>query len=273
MKNEVKGSGRTGRSERSGRWGTAAASALLLGLALTLTPGAAEGAKSKRYKAGTVSNGGTLTGIITMAGRPPKPRIIKVSKDQGVCGDTISDESLVVGPGGGLLNAVIEIKGIKKGKAWDFPATFSYDQKKCAFSPHVMIVQPRKPVTVKNSDSVKHNVHTLSKGIFNVNKTVSPGKTLKVKKTKIKKSGKVRVKCDLHKWMGGWWFVPASPYVALSDAKGAFRIGGIPPGKYKVTVWQEKLGQKTHTVEIKAGGTTELNVALKARKKKKKKKK
>lgn len=270
MRIEAKENGRIGGTNRFGRW-SLAASALLLALTVTLGPWAVEGAKKKRYKVVSVKDEGSLAGIITLAGKAPKSRIIKVTKDQGACGTSITDESLVVAPGGGVLNAVIEIKGIRSGKAWNLPAKFSYDQKKCAFAPHVMIIQPRKPGEMTNSDSVKHNVHTLSKGIFNVNKTVSPGKKLKVKKNKIKKSGKIRVKCDLHKWMGSWWIVPASPYVTLTDAKGRFQIDGIPPGKYKVTIWQEKLGQRTRTVEIKPGGTTDLKVALKKKRKKKKK--
>jgi hypothetical protein len=30
-----------------------------------------------------------------------------------------------------------------------------------------------------------------------------------------------------------------SPYVTVTDDKGAFQIDGIPPGAYKVTMWHE----------------------------------
>ncbi len=221
--------------------------------------------KKAKYREASVANGGTLKGVIKLAGAPPKAKRFKVTKDKKVCGDFIIDESLTVNRGGGIVNAVIEIGGIKKGKKWNLPAQFTYDQKKCAFTPHVMLVRPRAKGAVKNSDKVKHNFHTVSKGVFNVNKSVAAGKTLKVKKNKIKKAGKVRVKCDLHKWMGGWWIVPKSPYVALSGGKGSFTISDVPPGTYKVAVWQERLGRQVKEVTIKAGAVTTLNITMQPR--------
>jgi hypothetical protein len=41
-----------------------------------------------------------------------------------------------------------------------------------------------------------------------------------------------------------WLLVHDSPYVTTTDDKGAFRIDGIPPGTYKVTMWHEGFRQK-----------------------------
>lgn len=218
---------------------------------------------AKRYTVVTVEKGGVLQGIVTLNGKIPKTRRIKVTKDKKACGDFVIDESLTVNKKGGIVNAVIEILGISQGKDWDLPDRFIFDQKGCAFTPHVMIVKPRAPGQVQNSDPVKHNVHTISKGIFSVNKTVSPGKSMKVRKKRIKKAGIIRVKCDFHKWMRGWWIVPQSPYVALSDANGQFVIRDIPPGRYKVRIWQERLGTTVKEAEIHSRRTTELKISLK----------
>lgn len=227
--------------------------------------GVTQAAKKKKYKSGPVANGGTLKGVITLGGKIPKPGRLKVTKDAGVCGKFLPDQSLLVGRKGQLANAVIEIQGIRKGKKWHLPKTFRYDQKGCAFTPHVMILRPRAKGRVTNSDPIKHNFHTISKRVFNVNKTVGKGKSMKVKKNKIKRAGKIRVKCDLHEWMGGWWIVAKTPYIALSDSKGRFKITNIPPGKYKVRIWQERLGEIVRQVEIKPGGAATLNVAMKKR--------
>ena len=236
--------------------------AVVSALAVIAVIGAVSPTWGATYKEGTVSNGGTLTGMVKYSGKAPAPGVIKISKDNSACGDQIASETLIVGAGGALANAVVEIQGVKKGKQWNLPTKFVYDQKKCAFSPHVMIIRPRAAGAVHNSDSVKHNVHTISKGIFNVNKTVAPGKSLKIKKKKIKKPGTVFVKCDFHNWMGGWWIVAASPYITLTDAKGGFQIKDIPAGKYKVRIWQEKLGEQIKNIEIKKGATTALAVSL-----------
>lgn len=220
-------------------------------------------AAAAKYQESTVSNGGALVGSVMLQGAAPPPRMIKVTKDTKACGRTVLDESLMVSKGGGIVNAVVEIQGIGKGKKWALSKSFVYDQKNCRFAPHVMVVMPRARGEVHNSDSVKHNVHTVSKGIFNVNKSLAPGKSLKVKRNKIRKAGKIRVKCDLHKWMGGWWIVAASPYIALTDDAGKFEIRNIPPGKYTVTIWQERLGETTRQVDIKPGVTFKLPVSMK----------
>ncbi|MDH5751016.1 MAG: carboxypeptidase regulatory-like domain-containing protein [Deltaproteobacteria bacterium] len=231
---------------------------LLLAGALSTAPAMAS------YTEGAVSNGGSLKGSVKLSGSGANANI-KVTKDQAACGDSVSNDTLVVGKGNTLANVIVEIQGISKGKKWDLPAKFTYDQKKCAFAPHVMIIRPKAEVEVKNSDSVKHNVHTISKGVFNVNKTVAPGKSLKVKKNKIKKSGTVKVVCDLHSWMGGWWIVAENPYIAMTDASGNFEIKDIPPGKYKVRLWQEKLGEQIQEVEIKGGAAATLNASMAAK--------
>ena len=51
------------------------------------------------------------------------------------------------------------------------------------------------------------------------------------------KPGVVRVLCDAHPHMFAWMLVHDSPYVAVTDASGAFRIGDVPPGTYKITMW------------------------------------
>jgi uncharacterized protein (DUF2141 family) len=86
---------------------------------------------------------------------------------------------------------------------------------------------------------------------------------MKVKKKKIKKPGIIRVKCDLHSWMGGWWISAETPYTELSDESGKFSISDIPPGKYKLRIWQEKLGEIVQDLVIKAGESQNLIIKMK----------
>ena len=45
--------------------------------------------------------------------------------------------------------------------------------------------------------------------------------------------------CDAHPHMFAWLIVHDSPYYAVTDERGAFRIDGVPPGSLKVTMWHE----------------------------------
>ena len=220
-----------------------------------------QAAKYKSLK--KVKNGVTLTGQIVYDGTAPAPRMLKVNKDTNTCGSDRPSEELLVSSSGGIKNVVVSIVGIKKGKKWGIPKKFSYDQNRCRFVPHVLLVRPKSKGVVLNSDNVGHNFHTVSKGIYNINKKIKANAKMKVKKKKIKKPGIIRVKCDLHSWMGGWWVAAETPYTELSDESGKFSISDIPPGKYKLKIWQEKLGEIVQDLVIKAGESQNLTIKMK----------
>ena len=221
-------------------------------------------AAAAKYKVVDVSDGGSISGRISYDGSAPAPEILKVDEDVEACGgDRPSDELLVSGSGG-IQNVVITIENIASGKDWDMPAAeFTYDQKKCTFVPRIMVIKPKMAGAVLNSDSVGHNFHTVSKGVYNINKKIQPGAKLAVTDKKIRKSGLVKAKCDIHSWMGGAWWVAENPYTVLSDADGNFSLTNVPPGKYTIELWHEKLGSSKHEVEVKAGADAALDVALK----------
>ncbi|HWM41104.1 MAG TPA: carboxypeptidase-like regulatory domain-containing protein, partial [Burkholderiales bacterium] len=67
--------------------------------------------------------------------------------------------------------------------------------------------------------------------------------------------------CDLHSWMKSWVVVAEHPFYAVTDAAGAYRIANVPPGKYRVRMWQEALGQTTREVTVAAqGGAADFDV-------------
>jgi hypothetical protein len=45
--------------------------------------------------------------------------------------------------------------------------------------------------------------------------------------------------CDIHSEMVGVILVVETPYFTRPDAAGAYRISGIPPGRYTVVAWHE----------------------------------
>lgn len=235
--------------------------ALVLGCLSVIATGPASAAK---YKVSPVSDGGSISGRVTYDGSAPAPEILKVDEDVEACGGDRPSDELLVSDSGGIQNVVISIEGISKGKDWDFPeGKFVYDQKNCSFVPRILVIQPKTEGAVLNSDSVGHNFHTISKGVYNINKKIQPGAELAVKANKIRKSGMVRAKCDIHSWMGGYWVVADTPYTVLSDADGNFEISDIPPGEYTLKIWHEKLGESSQKVVVGKGAAAEANFSLK----------
>jgi hypothetical protein len=73
----------------------------------------------------------------------------------------------------------------------------------------------------------------------------------------------IKVTCDAHNWMEGWWYATANPYYAVTDAHGRFSIRNVPPGTYTIEVWQEKLGTAREQVAVPAGGVANVKFTLK----------
>ncbi len=210
--------------------------------------------------------GGDLTGTVLYTGAPPERPKLPVTIDQYICGKEKEPEDLVLGPKGGVHNAVVWIENAPAGAKW--PAQegkIEMDQKGCVFVPRVLVVPVGGTVDFLNSDRLLHNLHSVSKENPEFNRTQPRNRTIPITFTKPEV---VTITCDLHSWMKSWVVVAEHPFYAVTDASGAFRIPNVPPGKYRVRMWQESLGQTTRDVTVgPQGGAAEFNLKTLAPKK------
>ncbi len=215
------------------------------------------------YEAIAVSNGGTISGTVKLDGAAPTPKEISVTKDKEVCGlKKHFQQDLVVGSDGGIANAVVVLTDISKGAAAK-PADVTFDQKGCQYEPHVLAFPAGSTVNVMNADGILHNIHTYS--TKNPPFNMAQPKFKKVIKVTVAQPEVIKVTCDAHGWMKGWWYVTDNPYYAVTDDKGNFTIKDVPPGDYTLEVWQEDLGKQDQKVSVKAGAATTANFSLKSK--------
>jgi hypothetical protein len=73
---------------------------------------------------------------------------------------------------------------------------------------------------------------------------------------RLDRPGIYSVRCDVHGWMQATIRVDPHPFHAVTDARGAFRIDGVPEGRYTLEVWHEKLGTLSKEVEVRGTDTT-----------------
>jgi plastocyanin len=224
---------------------------------LTLTAGSFPAAA---YEGGAVANGGSISGVVKFKGTAPAAKQLEATKDVQVCGKhKIMDESLVVGADGGLANAVVSITNIAKGKPMD-KASPVLDQVGCQYKPHVLAFPAGAEVQIQNSDGILHNIHTYSQANPSINR--AQPKFKKVLKETFAKPENIKVTCDAHNWMTGWYAVQYNPYYAVTDAAGAFKLTDVPAGEYELKVWHETLGESTQKVTVGAGAAATANFEL-----------
>jgi Polysaccharide lyase family 4, domain II len=193
------------------------------------------------YQVVTVSDGGTISGVVKWTGERPKPLTLPITKDAATCDPahtgTRDLERLEIGADGGVANTVVSLRGIAQGKAWDLPdARKHLDQKECRYVPHISLVAVNTDLSIKSSDPILHTVHMVGVADYNL---PFPMTDVTLTRT-MHKSGVVDLKCNAgHIWMNGIVLVVNHPYYAVTDERGEFRISGVPPGEYEIVAWHE----------------------------------
>ncbi len=226
------------------------------------------------YKVVDVTNGGTISGTVTLKKAPPKSahKVYHIKKDNAVCGDGERVVDYVQTNGKALLNTVVYLTKVKQGKAWgDAPKDATIDQQGCEFTPFLTVMQNGGKLTAKNSDPVLHNIHTyelLTGTMKGPKKTVSnvsqPDKGSVVSKTvKLKKGSAMKVECDAHDFMHGFVFVAKNPYYAMVDENGHYTIDNVPPGKYKISAFNGFLKPGKGKATIKGGDEVTVDIVMK----------
>jgi plastocyanin len=215
---------------------------------------------AQAYEGGAVKDGGTISGKVKVVGSIPKDEVIIVTKNKEHCGETLPREKYVIGKDGGVANAVVILVDIVKGKEiakTDVPIV----NQKCAFHPHVQTAVQGQNMVVSNQDPMLHNTHMYldKKTIFN---SALPRTGMEIKKP-ILKAGLVNIQCDEHDWMRGYLYVADQPYLTATDASGAYTIGDVPPGTYKVKIWHEALGEQESSVTVPPSGKVTLDIEFK----------
>jgi plastocyanin len=215
------------------------------------------------YEVTALTDGGSITGTISVSGPVQKLPDRKISKDPQVCGTAPREsQKLMVSKAGGLKNVVVIVEGVKRGKAMPAEAqNTAIDQNKCEYSPHVQVMAVNSEIALRNNDPILHNVQFFEgdNSLFNIAQPVQG----QVNKRKIEKAGAIYVECAVHGWMQANVIVVDNPYYAVTDENGKFSIADLPPGNYHVRVFHEYLGEMAADVSVAGKAAAKLDMDLK----------
>ena len=148
------------------------------------------------------------------------------------------------------------------GKTFPTPTEHvTIDQKGLMFVPHIVAVEQGTTVEFLNSDSVAHNVFWPSiSGNKKLGHNMGTWPKGQKQSFKFDNPGIVPLFCNVHPDMSGYLIVSPTPYFAVTDKSGEFKIENVPDGAYTVTAWNE--GAKSKSNPVKGAGDTTADFAL-----------
>ncbi len=165
-------------------------------------------------------------------------------KEAEICSAAdMPDESLLIGPDGGIANVFIYLNKAPSGLAKEPLSKEStlIHMQSCRFLPHSMIVRTNQIVKMRNDDRANHNLHTYPHRNASVNQLVPPYQEESLQLVyKNAEREPVKVTCDFHTWMTAWHLPLDHPFAAVTDESGNFTIDGLPVGEHKFIVWHER---------------------------------
>lgn len=110
------------------------------------------------------------------------------------------------------------------------------------FLPHLLAIPVGTTVEFPNFDPIFHNAFSNIDGQpFDIG-LYPPGSTRRVL---FRRSGVVRMFCNIHQSMSAVIVVAPTPWISISDRNGAFSMEGVEPGSYTLHFFHERATQQT----------------------------
>lgn len=149
------------------------------------------------------------------------------------------------GPSDETIILYLEDIQVLRGPAGD--SVKIVDQRHISIQPHVTSVVLGSTVEFLNSDSVYHNLFSLSgPKPFNLGR-YPRGESRRVT---FDRPGEVEIFCDIHAEMNGVVLVLPNRYFTRVGRDGRYRIRDVPPGEYRIRAWREKSPGAEATVTV-----------------------
>lgn len=134
-------------------------------------------------------------------------------------------------------------------------------QRNATFQPDFMAIAVGETVEMPNDDQIFHNVFSFSKpNDFDLGMYPAGEK----RRVTFAHAGVVKIYCSIHESMSATIFVSPSPWFAVAKPSGAFSIDGVPPGRYTLRVWNERLPETKREVTLAPGERRKLELTLDA---------
>jgi plastocyanin len=203
---------------------------------------------------------GRVFGSVMLDGKPPEVPPLRIGGDrlcQMSAAKIFAAESIVTGDGK-LRDVIVYVRSGYEGKSYAPPETPAVlDQKDCVYTPRAITVMKGQKVSIRNSDPTLHTVRAKDgdRTEFNIAQPSQGKEDIQIFS---QTAMPYRIGCEFHKWMAAYAGVFDHPFhVATGDA-GRYELR-LPPGKYEIVAWHQKVGEKASMVEVVDNDTVQLD--------------
>jgi plastocyanin len=139
------------------------------------------------------------------------------------------------------------------------PTTIRMEQLGRRFQPEIAIIPIGSTVEFPNLDPIFHNIFSLSRSQSFDLGYYAEGKSRNVTFTR---PGIVQVYCHIHADMYGVIVVAPDAWFGLPDSNGIFSFSKVPPGEYRLAIWQRSAGLFRKKLHVFSSGTIHVDVTL-----------
>lgn len=220
----------------------------------------AGGPNGLRYEERVVPTPGVILGEIR--GGSPFDMSVAPNRDSTVCRPYT--ETLVPSRDGGVGQAIAWLVGVPAGPRDNTARRVHLTLDGCRLSPRVQRVAVGATVLIHGNDAMMSRLQLVPLGERSSRSTIlltDAGQVVPSDEA-TREPALLEVRDDLHPWVRAFIAVAPHPFVAVTDADGDFRFDGVPPGRYTLVVWHERLGTQRKTVKVEGGVQVRVRVEL-----------
>ena len=163
---------------------------------------------------------------------------------------------------GGVLStqppvAIVYLEGVFPRPA-SLP-TKEVAQKDLTFIPALLPIRVGTRVEFPNLDDTYHNIFSYSPakrfdlGRYPPNENPPPFQIFD-------KAGLVTLRCDIHEHMRGLILVLDTPYFAITDGAGRYRLTNLPAGHFTIKAWVDSKTTWEHPIDLKNGSALHVDL-------------
>jgi hypothetical protein len=190
----------------------------------------------------TAEEWGNLKGkVVIRFAQPPMIQPVQAGLNR-----QIPNEELLMADDGGLANVVIYVRttgvSVHPDLASKVPPSVTIAVKDSTVRPRITTMWiGQQMVWLENSDTVSYNLNVQPLGDEPINPLLRPGDVAMYHPAR-QQSIPVPISCNIQPWIKAYLLPRSNPYVAVSTAKGEFKLEKLPARILDFQLWHERFG-------------------------------